>query len=237
MPRTPHAKAVIGFTCDFTAERSDMKSSLKDFPRKISCPLRRTLIEGCSYAMKVTETLPLRPETILFVGAGATARLKMPTTDEQAGIIWNLCENDLTAQLVEQSAGCFQGKGQAIVDLFRVVDSGVEADAQPALAPDLCERVFPGLGDADVQRLVTGLRRHYDWSALKLIAKAKKGGECKTIGGEKPRDELAEFISSRSLYVKDVEDCPVFPSSRPVNHTCLRRSPSWTIISRGRGCA
>lgn len=82
--------------------------------------------------MKVTETLPLRPETILFVGAGVTARLKMPTTDEQAGIIWNLCENDLTAQLVEQSAGCFQGKGQAIVDLFRVVDSGVEADAKPA---------------------------------------------------------------------------------------------------------
>ena len=36
MPRTPHAKAVIGFTCDFTAEHSDMKSSLKDFPRKIS---------------------------------------------------------------------------------------------------------------------------------------------------------------------------------------------------------
>ena len=97
-----------------------MKSSLKDFPRKISCPLRRTLIEGCSYAMKVTETLPLRPETILFVGAGATARLKMPTTDEQAGIIWNLCENDLSAQLVEQSAGCFQGKGQAIVELILV---------------------------------------------------------------------------------------------------------------------
>lgn len=189
-----------------------MKSSLKDFPRKISCPLRSTLMEGCSYAMKVTETLPLRPETILFVGAGATARLKMPTTDEQAGIIWNLCENDLAAQLVEQSAGCFQGKGQAIVDLLRVVDSGVEADAQPALAPDLCERVFPGLGDADVQRLVTGLRRHYDWSALKLIAKAKKGGECKTIGGEKPRiNYLQEVFTLIDACLRESRGFSVYP--------------------------
>ena len=68
MPRTPHAKAVIGFTCDFTAERSDMKSSLKDFPRKISCPLRRTLTRLSTFASKTPAVAG-----VLLVGLHYTA--------------------------------------------------------------------------------------------------------------------------------------------------------------------
>lgn len=125
--------------------------------------------------MELRSTLPLRPETILFVGAGATSRLNMPTTDEMARILWNFCDCDLSVEAVGDAAKCFKGRGQTIVDLLKVVDPGVEGDAPPFLSDDVRNRAFPGLDEEAVRKVVSNLRRHYDWSALRLIAKAKKG--------------------------------------------------------------
>ncbi len=125
--------------------------------------------------MNLRKRLPLRPETILFVGAGATSRLNMPTTEEMARILWNLCDCDLSVEAVGDAAKYFKGSDQKIVDLLRVVDPGVEADAKPVLRDDVRERAFPGIDEESVRKVVLDLRRHYDWSALKMIAKAKKG--------------------------------------------------------------
>ena len=126
--------------------------------------------------MSPQASLPLRSETVLFVGAGATAALDMPTTDAQAGILWRLCDGELPAETIESTAPCFVGQGQSVIDLLNVVDPGVSADDSPDLDADLRERAFPGVDAADVRNVVANLRRHYDWSALKLVAKAKKGG-------------------------------------------------------------
>lgn len=125
--------------------------------------------------MNLRKRFPLRPETILFVGAGATLRLNMPTTDEMARILWNLCDCDLSAEAVEDAAKRFKGSGRKIADLLVVVDSGVEADAKLVLPEDVRKRAFPGIDEESVSKVVSGLRRHYDWSALKMVAKAKKG--------------------------------------------------------------
>ena len=119
-----------------------------------------------------------RPETILFVGAGATARLSMPTTDDQAGILWNLCDGELTKEAVEDAtkgSGCFAGQGQLLVDMLTVLDGGPGGDATFDLPSDLKKSAFPGLSDEQIRSVVFRLRRHYDWGALKLVAKAKKG--------------------------------------------------------------
>ena len=125
--------------------------------------------------MELKHSLPLRPETILFVGAGATSRLKMPTTAEQADILWHLCDEELAGGRIEELAKCFSGKGEKVTDLLCVVDPGDKADAEPVLDANLRMRTFPNIDENQVQKVVAELRRHYDWSALRLIAKAKKG--------------------------------------------------------------
>lgn len=119
-----------------------------------------------------------RPETILFVGAGASRQLSMPTTNDQAGVPWAFCDSELTKESVEEvtkGSGCFAGQGQLLVDMLTVLDGGADGMAKQDLPFDLKKRAFPGLSDEQTRSVVFRLRRHYDWGALKLVAKAKKG--------------------------------------------------------------
>lgn len=127
-----------------------------------------------------------RPETILFVGAGATAALSMPTTMQLAQLLWKICDNynlnDSEIESITRGAGCFKSHGQDICDLFAVLDGGLENDYEVHLEDDLKERAFPEIDNDTVVRLVRRLRCHYDFAALKLVAKAKKGcsvGNCR----------------------------------------------------------
>lgn len=137
---------------------------------------------------------PLRPETILFVGAGATSQLRMPTTDDQAKILWNLCDKEeLTAADIEDAASgsqCFDGNGKRIVRLLKVVDPGENGNAKPELEDDVREAAFPSVDIEKVRTVVSDLRRHYDWSALKLVAKAKKGN----TSDKKPREYYLQEV-------------------------------------------
>lgn len=134
-----------------------------------------------------------RPETILFVGAGASQALSMPTTNDQAGIPWAFCDQKLTKDAVEkvtEASGCFKGYGQILVDMLTVIDGGSTGDEVPEFSDDFKKRVFPELADAQIDSLVFRLRRHYDWGALKLVAKAKKGDSKDT----KPIDCYVQMI-------------------------------------------
>ena len=119
-----------------------------------------------------------RSETILFVGAGASQQLSMPTTDDQAGIPWTFCDGALTKDAVEEvtkGSGCFADQGQLLVDMLTVLDGSPNGVATSDIPKALKKRAFPGLSDNQVRSVVFRLRRHYDWGALKLVAKAKKG--------------------------------------------------------------
>lgn len=139
-------------------------------------------------------SLPLRSETVLFIGAGATAALNMPTTEAQAGILWRLCDGELSVEVIESTAPCFIGQGQFVIDLLKVVDPGISADASPNLDADLRERTFPDVDATDVFNVVADLRRHYDWSALKLVAKAKKGDGWGAQDEGSPRENYLQEV-------------------------------------------
>ena len=164
-----------------------------------------------------------RPETILFVGAGATAQLSMPTTDDQAGILWHLCDGELTSKRVEDAASgskCFDGSGNVIVDLLKVVDPGEGGTDSCDLETGLRVRAFPGIDAEQVRAVVSELRRHYDWSALRLIAKTKKGDGYDEKDRKARENYLQEVFTlidaclreSRGFYVYGKDDKKIFLS-------------------------
>ena len=164
-----------------------------------------------------------RPETILFIGAGATSRLSMPTTDDQAGILWHLCDGDLTPRSVEKAASgskCFNEIGDVIVDLLTVVDPGERRTDGCDLEDGLRNRAFPGINDEQVRIVVSELRQHYDWSALRLIAKTKKGDGYGEKDGKARENYLQEVFTlidaclreSRGFYVYGKDNEQIFLS-------------------------
>lgn len=143
----------------------------------------------------------LHPETILFAGAGATQQLAMPTTTEQARFLWNICDEDLlTVKTIEGSATCFAGYGEAVALMAFVLDGGTDGNGTIDLNDERWKQAFPGVQKADVVKLARDLCRHYDWGALKLIAKAKKGNS----GVEEPRAEyLQEVFTLMDVCIRD----------------------------------
>lgn len=156
---------------------------------------------------------PARPETILFVGAGATQQLSMPTTAAQAAILWNLCDQSLSGKAIEEAADhshCFDGFGDDVADLFRVVDPGQQGGDAIDLHEALWTRAFPGVTQEQVRRIVSRLRRHYDYSALRLIARAKKGsGGGKYDPKDRP-DYLQEVFTLMDVCLRDGRGFSVF---------------------------
>jgi len=147
--------------------------------------------------MSMSSHAPLRPETILFVGAGATLQLHMPTTNDQAKILWNLCDKEeLLSEDIEEAASgshCFDGVGQKVVNLLKVVDPGECGSDVPELEDGVRSVSFPGIDAVQVRIVVADLRRHYDWSALKLVAKAKKS-EASCVTDDKPRENYLQEV-------------------------------------------
>lgn len=111
------------------------------------------------------------PETILFVGAGATASLGMPTTGAMAKCIWLLCQKEDLPRDEEHKIKVFEGYEDDVVDLCHLLDRGVAIEI---LLKDK-SHLFPNVNDEDIRKTVFRLRDNYDWGALRLIAKAKRG--------------------------------------------------------------
>lgn len=141
------------------------------------------------------------PETILFVGAGATQTLAMPTSSEQAKFLWNSCnEEPLTTETIESSASCFKECGDAVALMAFVLDSGADGNDIIDSNDNRWRKAFPGIASTNVEKLVRNLRRHYDWGALKLIAKAKKGSSGKL---EDRGNYLQEVFTLMDVCIRD----------------------------------
>ncbi len=140
------------------------------------------------------------PETILFVGAGATQQLAMPPTNEEAQFLWNICDEESLSVKTIEAAKCFKGYGEAVSLMAFVLDGGADGNNAIELKDKRWSQAFPAVQEEVVDKLVRNLRRHYDWGALKLIAKAKKG-ETK---GDAPRgDYLQEVFTLMDVCMRD----------------------------------
>ena len=115
-----------------------------------------------------------QPETVLFIGAGASAQLAMPTTDEQAGILFKLCDSATVGE--EQiTAKCFLERKREIIALLTLLDyPGDRIHDFTEEQERHFEIAFPGLSGEVAKARTVQLRRTFDWPALKAVAKVLK---------------------------------------------------------------
>ena len=147
----------------------------------------------------MNESRNLHPETMVFVGAGATRALAMPTTGDMAKFVWNVCDEESPSVETIEETACFQGFGESVALMAFVLDGG--PDGNKPIDWDDCkwEKAFPNIERRDVEKLVRNLRRYYDWGALKLIAKSKKGKS----GHLENRDYLQEVFTLMDVCMRD----------------------------------
>lgn len=121
---------------------------------------------------------PRRSETVLFIGAGAMAKLNCPTTKEQGSFIFTLCDRPtLVPQDIDDTeVPCFSECKQSICDFLNLVDytegeRHLIRDDQKALLP----KCYPDVDEPAAEKRVLELRDVFDWHVLKLVTKSKKG--------------------------------------------------------------
>ena len=119
---------------------------------------------------------PCRSETILFVGAGATAQLDMPPTTAQAHMIYDLCDVNGEVQPEHITYECLSEHKKTICDLLNLLDYEENAiEKNSSSQKRFLPKCFPGIDLETACHRVLTLRETYDWHSLKLVAKSKKG--------------------------------------------------------------
>lgn len=129
---------------------------------------------------------PLNSETLVFIGAGATACLKMPQTADQEKVIKSLCG---------KNPGFISGQPLSLQERFHKIDY-LQVNGHPEvreriynflcilgdsvehfsgwITPDeknAAGKIFPGIsGDELITERILELRRLYDWNALRKVA-------------------------------------------------------------------
>jgi len=117
--------------------------------------------------------MPTNPETILFVGAGATAKLDMPPTNDQAKILFELCDHPATAERI--AAPCFDLFRQDVADMLNILDFPNNDISYFSREQESIMRKFFAGVDKDIARQrVVSLRQDFDWPALKYAARTCK---------------------------------------------------------------
>ena len=146
------------------------------------------------------QSSPCRAETILFIGAGASAKLAMPPTDAQAKTLFKLCDQELTEECIEGK--CFDEQSKRdICQLLRLLDYDAEGpghitDEQMRLA----EEAFPEATEAERRSRVVELRRNYDLPTLRRIALARKYGH---EGNELPPNYLQDIYTMMDVLLRE----------------------------------
>ena len=115
-----------------------------------------------------------QPETVLFIGAGASAKLNMPTTDEQAGIFYHLCDQETVSE-DQITAECFKERKPAIIALLTLLDyPGNSIHEFSAEQKRHFAVAFPGLSEEAAMARTVQLRCVFDWPALKAVCRKLK---------------------------------------------------------------
>ena len=149
------------------------------------------------------------PETILFVGAGATAALSMPQTSKISEFLGDICEvEDLTIHSVLGEIRFLDEKFNNDVALMAyVLDSGYDGLKDIDFNDPFLKKAFPDVSSQAIIKTVSNLRKHYDWSALRLILKSKKGDSKGKLDG---RDFTQEVFTLMDVCLRDERGFEVF---------------------------
>ncbi len=110
-------------------------------------------------------------ETLIFLGAGATAALNMPPSWDQGKILFSLCEKECIVP-EDLPFKCFNGCRQDICDLMNILSykSGEEYLISKEQR-EIAKRCFPEAAHKELEQRVLSLRQHYDWPCLQKIGK------------------------------------------------------------------
>lgn len=116
------------------------------------------------------------PETTIFLGAGATAKLNMPPSDEQGKLLFKLAHtNDVLFEL--QQSPSVQCQASATEKLLKCLDYEQRniaffSDEQKQIVQELLSSIPM---DRRESRMIE-LRQDYDWPALKIAIRTLNGG-------------------------------------------------------------
>jgi len=127
---------------------------------------------------------PLRSETLIFLGAGATAALKMPPTEVQGKILFSLRRKEEVAA-EDFNVPCFQGYEQDICDLVTILNyrKGKDYDINDTQVR-VAARCFPDVPPDEQRQRILSLRRRYDWPTLRTVGEIVGG----TANGKMPEE-------------------------------------------------
>lgn len=124
--------------------------------------------------MKNTDFSPTHSETLVFIGAGATAKLGMPQTSTQTKIFRELSNDGADYKKILSDYDYFSPKDLSKIDSFLKVLDGIKDDESNLRISedDLKEmrNIYRHYGDDALLKIrIMELRRDYDWNALKKI--------------------------------------------------------------------
>jgi len=151
---------------------------------------------------------PIWPETTILWGAGATAELGMPATEQQGINIWKLAKNGTSLEERIKSIDLFSRDVQSVYNLLSTLGDKLESDLwefseeETNAARDL----FPKVDAHEAKRRVIALRQNYDWDALKRIIEI-----CPSVEGKGPfMNDLfnildMHILSGQGFYTKQTK--------------------------------
>ena len=117
-------------------------------------------------------------EILLFIGAGATAKLNMPTTDQQGDILRSLCHKDEIAASDLSKFPCFLGMESDVCDLLNILNYTPNTEfSLTGTQSRAAKQCFPDASEQERFNRVMTLRRQYDWPTLKTVAQIKYNAE------------------------------------------------------------
>lgn len=169
------------------------------------------------------------PETILFVGAGATASLSMPQTSKMSEFLWDICDvEDLTTHSVFGKIRFLDEKFNNDVALMAyVLDSGYDGSKDIDFNDPFLKKAFPDVSSQAIIKTVSNLRKHYDWSALRLILKSKKGDSKGKLGN---RDFTQEVFTLMDVCLRDERGFEVFYNGETIFLTVGRIKAAYETL-------
>ena len=113
------------------------------------------------------EYTPTHSETLVFIGAGATATLGMPSSDNQTKIFRNLCDEEKSKEEI-LSPYFSEPDLSKVIHFLNFLDNDNffevrDSDMQSA------EMVYGKQGEELLRNRILELRTEYDWNAAKKV--------------------------------------------------------------------
>ncbi len=166
--------------------------------------------------MTSSEYSPINSETLVFIGAGATASLKMPSSWDQTKVFRKLSDGENVTELLRN---WFTGGNlNKVLAFLKFLDGSQDCCILDVSDDDIAhaEIAFGTAKDGGLlRRRILELRQQYDWNALKKVIKLCPHNENKD---NLIRDVYSiidkKLLSHQSLKIKSGANEEILPVAR-----------------------